>query len=68
LNAVVRVETALSPEALLDACKAVGREPGPPLTFTPRGAYMARLPRSVVLVEDASAHPSFQDGHAPLAR
>jgi 2-amino-4-hydroxy-6-hydroxymethyldihydropteridine diphosphokinase len=32
LNACVRVETALEPEALLDACKAVerelGREPG----------------------------------------
>jgi 2-amino-4-hydroxy-6-hydroxymethyldihydropteridine diphosphokinase len=34
LNACVRVETALEPEALLDACKAVerelGREPGGP--------------------------------------
>ncbi len=28
LNAVVRVETALEPEALLDACKAVERELG----------------------------------------
>jgi 2-amino-4-hydroxy-6-hydroxymethyldihydropteridine diphosphokinase len=28
LNAVVRVETALAPEALLDACKAVERELG----------------------------------------
>jgi len=28
LNAVVRVETALGPEALLDACKAVERELG----------------------------------------
>jgi 2-amino-4-hydroxy-6-hydroxymethyldihydropteridine diphosphokinase len=28
LNAVVRVETALDPEALLDACKAVERELG----------------------------------------
>ena len=32
LNACLRVETALEPEALLDACKAVeralGREPG----------------------------------------
>ncbi len=38
LNAVLRVETALAPEALLDACKAVERE---------RGRVLAREPGDV---------------------
>ena len=42
LNACVRVETALEPEALLDACKAIERELG----RDPEAAYATRRGRS----------------------
>jgi 2-amino-4-hydroxy-6-hydroxymethyldihydropteridine diphosphokinase len=43
LNAVLRVETALAPEALLDACKAVERERGRVLAGEP--GYVRHGPR-----------------------
>ena len=43
LNAVLRVETALGPEALLDACKAVERERGRVLAGEP--GYVRHGPR-----------------------
>ncbi len=43
LNAVLRVETALAPEALLDACKAVERERGRALAGEP--GYVRHGPR-----------------------
>jgi len=54
LNACVRVETALEPDALLDACKAVerelGREPGG-VRHGPR-----RIDVDVLLLGDAAHH------------
>ena len=45
LNAVIRVETALAPEALLDACKAVEAELG--RTLAGEAGYVRHGPRAI---------------------
>ena len=45
LNAVIRIETDLAPEALLDACKAVERELGRTLAGQP--GYLRHGPRPI---------------------
>jgi 2-amino-4-hydroxy-6-hydroxymethyldihydropteridine diphosphokinase len=70
LNACLRVETALDPEAVLDACKAVERDRG----RTPAGeaGYVRHGPRPLdvdVLVLGGAAHASerLTVPHAELA-